>query len=602
TIIPRAGDASRIYQSTRIPLHDRDGKVQSICGIAVDITGLKTHEKQLHELAHFDMLTKLPNRISLGQRLQQAMRQALSNATCLAVIFIDLDNFKMINDAYGHGIGDAQLFALATRLKRVLREGDTLSRPGGDEFVAVIANLESEAACEPILRQLQEETSRPLTIEGNEYHITASLGVSFFPQDEHNIDADHLIRQADQAMYQAKQNGGDRCCRFDPLVQKHLRSQLAQLDRLRDALEAGEFLLHYQPKLNMRSGEIVGAEALIRWMHPEKGLLPPIQFLPLIENHDLMVRLGDWIIDSALEQLERWHAQGLKISVSINIASRQFQCPEFLDKLKIALYVHPSAVGYLDLEIVESSALEDLGKVTAIMRAGNELGVSFSLDDFGTGYSSLTYLKRLPAKHLKIDQSFVRNMLEDPEDLTILDGTIGLAESFGREIIAEGVETEGHAEILLRLGCDIGQGYAFARPMPAEQLVQWVEAWRNKHTTRDFRRVPRSDVPVLVALAEFRAWTRQAQEHLENPALSAPDSYDSLRLPAWIGNAQASPHAAQAVWPEIGTSHRALHEFSSLHLCAPKARKAKGRGGAALRDQFITLCNGMTRQVLSLLD
>ncbi|MBL8470286.1 MAG: EAL domain-containing protein [Rhodocyclaceae bacterium] len=602
TIKPLNSEISRIYQSTKIPLCDRDGLVQSICGISVDITELKTHEKQLHELAHFDILTKLPNRISLANRLQQAIHQADSRSTRLAVIYIDLDNFKVINDAYGHGVGDSQLLDLAKRLQGILRTGDTLARPGGDEFVAVLTQLDSEAACEAIIHDIQEEASRPLSIEGNEFHITASLGVSFYPQDEQHLDADHLIRQADQAMYQAKQNGGNRCYRFDPLLHKHLRSQLVQLERVRSALEAGEFVLYYQPKLNMRSGELVGVEALIRWMHPENGLVPPIQFLPLIENHDLIVVLGDWIIDSALEQLERWHAQGLNISVSINIASRQFQCPEFLDKLKVAMHLHPLAVGRLDLEIVESSALEDIAKVTAIMRAGNDLGITFSLDDFGTGYSSLTYLKRLPAKTLKIDQSFVRNMLEDPEDLTILDGTIGLAESFGREIIAEGVETEGHAEVLLRLGCDIGQGYAFAKPMPAEQLLPWLAAWRDKHARRNFRRVPRAEVAVLVALAEYRAWARQVQEHLRNPAAAAPATYESLRLCSWMDTARASRHASNPYWPAIGATDKALRDFSSEYLAPPKACADAGPDTEMLLQYVSAVSADMASQVMSLLD
>jgi EAL domain-containing protein (putative c-di-GMP-specific phosphodiesterase class I) len=280
-------------------------------------------------------------------------------------------------------------------------------------------------------------------------------------------------------MYQAKVAGKNRFHIFDSTQHSSLRVHYESLERIRRAVGRSEFVLYYQPKVNMRSGEVFGAEALIRWQHPELGLLAPAEFLPVIENHPLAVELGEWVIDTALTQIEIWRAAGLQLAVSVNIGARQLQHDDFFDRLRKILAAHPSVNPYLlELEILETSALEDVAQVSRLIESCAEIGVTFALDDFGTGYSSLTYLKRLRVDMLKIDQSFVRDMLDDPDDFAILQGVIGLAAAFRRRVIAEGVETVEHGASLLALGCELAQGYGIARPMPADEFPKWARAWK----------------------------------------------------------------------------------------------------------------------------
>ena len=459
-------------------VRNADGAVQQYVGLFSDITAIKEHQRQLEHIAHFDALTTLPNRVLLADRLQQAMAQALRRNQQVAVVYLDLDGFKAINDKYGHEVGDQVLVTLAQRMKQVLREGDSLARLGGDEFVAVLIDLEDLPASQPLLNRLLVACAQPVDLEDLSLQVSASLGVTAYPQ-ERDIDADQLLRQADQAMYQAKVAGKNRYHFFDAEQDSSIRGRHESVDRIRLALERHEFVLYYQPKVNMRSGQIIGAEALIRWQHPEKGLLAPAVFLPVIEDHALAVSVGEWVIDTALTQLEIWQAAGLDLGVSVNIGARQLQQSDFVDRLKIILAKHPQVnPTSLELEVLETSALKDIAQVSEVIEACAQIGVTFALDDFGTGYSSLTYLKRLRVAMLKIDQSFVRDMLEDPDDLAILQGIIGLAESFKRQVIAEGVETVAHGSLLLQLGCELAQGYGIARPMSSDQLPAWAASWQ----------------------------------------------------------------------------------------------------------------------------
>ena len=308
--------------------------------------------------------------------------------------------------------------------------------------------------------------------------LSASIGVSFYPQAD-PVDADQLLRQADQAMFQAKQSGKNRYHFFDTEGDRGVRSRHAEIERIALGLKNHEFVLFYQPKVQMHSGIVIGAEALIRWQHPQLGLLAPGAFLPALEQQALMVDLGDWVLEQALQQLAEWSGAGLHLPVSVNVDAMQLAQPDFVPKLRAALARHPELPpSLLELEVLETSVLGDLGSVTALLHQCRELGLSTSLDDFGTGYSSLTYLKHLPTQVLKIDQSFVRSMLDDPSDIAILQGVLSLARALGRLVIAEGVETSAHAQMLLRLGCLHGQGYAIARPMPAAQIPNWVAQWR----------------------------------------------------------------------------------------------------------------------------
>ena len=459
-------------------VRDGQGSTQHYVALFSDITAIKAHQSQLEHIAHFDALTNLPNRVLLADRLQQAMAQAQRRQQLVAVVFLDLDGFKEVNDLHGHESGDQVLITLAQRMKEALREGDTLARIGGDEFVAVLIDLEDPSASVPLLNRLLMAAALPVPVGDLTLQVSTSLGVTFYPQAQ-DVEADQLLRQADQAMYQAKLAGKKRYWVFDAAQDDSLRSHHESLERIRLALENNEFVLHYQPKVNMHTGQVVGAEALIRWQHPENGLLTPAAFLPVIEDHPLAVDVGDWVINTALSQMELWHAAGLDLPVSVNIGARQLQQANFVDRLQAILANHPLvSPTSLELEVLETSALADMAQVSQVIEACAQIGVKFALDDFGTGYSSLTYLKRLRVALLKIDQSFVRDMLDDPDDMAILQGVIGLAAAFKREVIAEGVETVAHGTALLHLGCELAQGYGIARPMPPEQMPAWAATWQ----------------------------------------------------------------------------------------------------------------------------
>jgi diguanylate cyclase (GGDEF)-like protein/PAS domain S-box-containing protein len=445
---------------------------------AKDITELKKHEKQLEYIAHYDTLTGLPNRILKTDRLRQAMVQLDRKENGhIAVLYLDLDGFKEVNDTYGHSVGDQLLIDVSSRMKSVLREGDTLSRLGGDEFVAVITDLEDVSAAIPLVKRLLAAASKPVAIEDHLIQVSASIGVTFFPQAA-DVDGDQLIRQADQAMYEAKQFGKNRYHVFDPTYDQNIRAHHENIERIREALENEEFVLYFQPKVNMQSGEIIGSEALIRWNHPQRGIVSPAEFLPIIEEHSLSIEIGEWVIDAALKQLQEWKELGIDLHVSVNIGAKQLLQANFIDRLEDIFCKYSAAVvELLEMEMLETSALEDVVKAANAIERCKNMGVHFSLDDFGTGYSSLSYLKRLPVMTLKIDQSFVRDMLEDPDDLAILEGIIGLASAFKKSVIAEGVETIEHGKYLLKLGCKLAQGYAIARPMPPLEFLKWRELW-----------------------------------------------------------------------------------------------------------------------------
>ena len=452
------------------------GETQHYVALFTDITALKENERKLEHVAHYDALTGLPNRVLLADRLQQSMLRCQRKGLSLAVAFLDLDGFKAVNDRHSHDQGDKLLVALAQRLKGALREGDTLSRMGGDEFVAVLVDLEQPQDCEPVLTRLLHAAADPLQLDEHLLQVSASIGVTIYPSD--GVEPDLLIRHADQAMYQAKQAGKNRFHLFDVAHDIAVKTQREETARIRQGLQDGEFVLHYQPKVNMRTGAVIGAEALIRWQHPERGLLAPAAFLPSIENHPISIDVGEWVIATALRQMADWKALGLDVPVSVNIDAMQLQKEGFSQRLSQLLDQQPQVPArWLCLEILETNALEDIALVSDIMRRCQALGVRFALDDFGTGYSSLTYLKRLGAEEIKIDQSFVRDMLVDPDDLAIVQGVIGLAQAFHRNVVAEGVETVEHGARLLPLGCHLAQGYGIARPMPAQDLAQWAAQW-----------------------------------------------------------------------------------------------------------------------------
>lgn len=457
-------------------VRDVFGNVVHYVSMFTDITDLKAHQQQLEYSADHDVLTGLPNRSLLAKNLTLALKQSKQHGKVTALAYLDLDGFKKINDTYGHNMGDQFLIAIATRLKKALRVGDFLARIGGDEFIAVLNNLDKTSDCEPILQGMLTAASQKVICSGESLKISTSIGVTLYP--ENGTDPDLLLRQADQAMYIAK-DAGKSCYRFFDIDSSEAnQTRRKSLENIREAFEKKEFVLYYQPKINMKTSEVVGVEALIRWQHPQQGILLPDDFLPIIEGHLISIKIGEWVIDTALKQISLWQAQGLTIPVSVNIGASQLQSSKFVSRLAVALAVYPEiSPELLELEILETSALEDVTQVSELMNRCLQMGIKFSLDDFGTGYSSLTYLKRLPADFLKIDQSFVQDMLTDSSDLAIVKAVIGLADIFNRGVIAEGVETKAHGDKLLSLNCTIAQGYGISRPMPADDFPLWLERW-----------------------------------------------------------------------------------------------------------------------------
>lgn len=468
-----------------------NGKSVRLTGIFQDISEQKAIQRKLELTnknlekanaalllsAHYDELTGLPNRILLSDRMQQAMTKSSRNNKLIAVAFIDLDGFKGINDSYGHNVGDQFLRMITQKLQMSLRGGDTLARIGGDEFVAVIDELNKPEDSHPALWRLLAAAANEVDVDGHRLKTTASIGVTFYPQI--NCSPDQLLRQADQAMYKAKQLGKNCWHVFDIEQDSAFKHKLEELDRIRLALHNEEFVLFYQPKIDLRSKQLIGMEALIRWNHPERGILPPVAFLPILEFDVLSIELGEWVIKTALTQLEEWHGTQMDVPISVNISPMQLQHPDFIVRLQEMLVKFPKRnLKNLEFEILESSAIEDIDLASGVIKQCKKLGISFSIDDFGTGYSSLSYLKQISAEYLKIDQSFVRDMLVDADDRTIIKGIIELSKAFNLKVIAEGVETPAHGEELMALGCFLAQGYGIARPMPASDLPNWVKRWQ----------------------------------------------------------------------------------------------------------------------------
>jgi diguanylate cyclase (GGDEF)-like protein/PAS domain S-box-containing protein len=468
----------RVYPEdlTVVQVRDEDGSPLRYIGIFTDISQVKAQEAQLRHLAHYDQLTGLPNRALLADRMGVALAQSERSGERLAVCYLDLDHFKPINDRFGHAAGDRLLQEVARRLREALRGGDTVARLGGDEFVLLLVGMADVAHCQASLDRVLHCVTQPIAVEGSMVAVTASIGATIFPDDQ--VDADTLLRHADQSLYAAKDAGRNRAHIFNPRLDDSVRERRASLARLDKALAAGEFVLHYQPKVDMRAGTVLGVEALIRWRHPERGLLLPEEFLHVLDHSELEIRLGEWVIASALAQMEQWRAGGLDLAVSVNIAPPHLARADFTARLQELIELHAGTPrSRLELEVLESVALDDIAHVSGVIEACQRIGVAFALDDFGTGYSSLSYLKHLHVDRIKIDQSFISDMLGNPEEQAIVGGVIGLANAFHIEVLAEGVETVAQARRLTELGCDQGQGYGIARPMPAEDVPRWVAGW-----------------------------------------------------------------------------------------------------------------------------
>lgn len=465
-------------------LRDDAGNIINYLGLFSDVTEAKQQQQALEVLAHFDPLTQLPNRTLFADRFAQAISHSKRTESLLAVCYLDLDGFKQVNDHFGHETGDHLLVEVAKRIKLKLREGDTVCRLGGDEFALLFENLQSVQQCEDALARIHQALADPFELGQRQVRIAASSGVTIYPLDFE--DPDILLRHADQSMYQAKLDGRNRYRIYEHLAGQssrvdHRPSRLEQaLTEVGQALIDNQFCMYYQPRVNIKTGEVVGAEALIRWRHPQRGVLAPSEFLPIVENTSLEIDLSNWVLRQAFQQMQIWHEQGLDFQVSVNISPRHLQWPDFLKTLETLLAEYPQIhSSQLELEVLESSVLEDLISIgETLKQCYHELGISWALDDFGTGYSSLAHLRHLTINTVKIDQSFVRNMIDDPDDMAIVESVIALARAFKREAVAEGLEDVEHGIFLIDLGCSIAQGRAIADAMPAADIANWVSHYR----------------------------------------------------------------------------------------------------------------------------
>ncbi len=441
-----------------------------------DITALKNHARELDRAANYDDLTGLPNRQLLEERLRTARKHADRQRRSLSICYLDLDGFKAINDRLGHAAGDRTLRTLSERLTRALRSGDTVARIGGDEFVLLLQGDDNHDA---VYQRILATIGDPVPVGDQSVTLTASLGITRYPED--GADAEGLIRHADQAMYSAKEKGRNQYHFFDPGLDEHRRNRRNQLMEITRALENEEFELYFQPQIRITDCQLLGFEALIRWNHPAKGLVSPGEFLPIVENSHLEVPLGQWVLKEAIHQMHAWKEAGEDLAVSINISAPHLMDRSFADYLESYLYSHPEVnPGQITLEVLESTALEDTKRASNVLARCQTLGLQVALDDFGTGFSSLTYLRTLPVDIIKIDQSFVRNMLEDANDHAIVESVIFLAQRFAHPVLAEGVETMEHARALRHMGCNFVQGYGIARPMPASEVLGWARQWQER--------------------------------------------------------------------------------------------------------------------------
>ena len=433
---------------------------------------LERANDKLVQAALHDPLTQLPNRSLLQDRIEQTLEKALRRGHRVAVMFCDLDGFKAVNDAYGHQLGDRLLVAVSERVARLLRPQDTLARLGGDEFVVVLAIDEPEDAV-VVAERIIASLSDPFLIEAAELQVSASLGIALYPEDA--TSERELMGHADAAMYHTKQSGRNGYTFFTPSMQVSANRQLRLLQDLRRATERGELLLHYQPKFMASGAPAVGAEALLRWQHPELGLLGPDVFIPIAERSGLIVPIGEWVLDQACAQLRQWHDGGHPHwTMAVNLSPLQFAANGLLEMVKATLHRHGLAPERLTLEITETTAMKDVESSLLILNALTTLGVRIAIDDFGTGYSSLLYLKRMPATELKIDRAFVRELEESAEDAAIVASIVALGRSLQLQVVAEGVETAGQRDYLSDLGCDQLQGYHLGRPMPADEFLRKV--------------------------------------------------------------------------------------------------------------------------------
>ncbi len=472
-LIRRDGHESAIEDSAA-PIHDRQGLVTGAVIVFHDVSEARAMALEMSHRAQHDMLTNLPNRTLLMDRLSRAIETSRRNGTRLAVQFLDLDGFKHINDSLGHAIGDKLLQSVAKRLLGCVRTSDTVSRMGGDEFVIILSEITNARDAGVKAKKILEALGVPHIVDQSRLSITTSIGVTIYPNDGQN--ADTLFKNADLAMYRAKEKGPNNYQFFESGMNVRAMERQWVEESLRHALERDEFLLHYQPKIDLKTGEITGVEALIRWQHPDRGLLAPLQFISIAEDCGLMLPIGRWALRESCRQAKAWQGAGLRpIQMAVNVSSVEFRSDNFLEGVQTILKDTRLEPRYLELELTESVLMRHVQFTAPALQKLKAMGVHLAIDDFGTGYSSLSYLKQFPIDTLKVDQSFVREIAADTDDATIVSAVISMSRGLNHRVIAEGVETTEQVEFLQAHGCDEGQGYYFSQPLPAAQFAKLLE-------------------------------------------------------------------------------------------------------------------------------
>ncbi len=472
------GETLRWYQISANPLplaneSQGQGKCAAVVAILTDVTWMKLRHSVIEDLAKVDPLTRLPNRRLFFEQLDRAINMAARAKKRLAVCYLDLDGFKPVNDKFGHSAGDRLLQEIAQRITPQLRGGDCVGRLGGDEFAILLTDIANIEDVQRVLARILDALREPITVGGDQVtSVSGSVGVAVYPVD--GTDGTTLIRCADQAMYIAKRHGKNRIELYDQAIDRQIEERRQLISAIAEGLKNDEFRLWFQPKVNMLSGEVIGVEALVRWQHPGRGLLSPGDFLNVIDNHDLITQLGDWVIADALNHWESWREAGLDIAISINAAPRQIADPEFYSKLKGMLALHPAfPPSHLQIEIMEVSSADGFEGVREVIAQCRGLGVSFAIDDFGTGSSSLSQLRLLHVDTLKIDSTFVDSMMKNHDDFLYVQGIVAVAHALGNQVVAEGMASPQQGARLFSAGCHLVQGYGVTKPMPPEEIVLW---------------------------------------------------------------------------------------------------------------------------------
>lgn len=547
------------------PIKDKNGQTIGAVITATDITEFIEHRQRLEHLASYDALTQLPNRLLLDERMRISLARGRRSGDMVAVCMLDLDSFKPVNDKLGHKAGDELLREVAIRLQESIRGDDTVARIGGDEFALLLCGIHKASECEQTLARILSRVSQPYQIAGEIVRIGASAGIALFPSD--STDADLLLRHADTALYQAKLAGKNRFQFFDRRLDMRLQANRVLLRKIEKAIRGTEFILYYQPIVDCQNGSVESVEALIRWRHPVLGLLTPSEFLPLIDQDDLSIALGEWVIAEALRQIAAWHAGGLDLDIGVNVSSRHLVQPDFSARLAAMLAEHPPEISrHLRIEVAESTAMADISTTAEVIRKCHQLGIRVAIDHFGVGYASLLHLKRLIADTLKVDQSFIQNMLDVPEDLAIVGGVVGFAAPFGCQVVAEGVESIEHLLTLLELGCNLIQGYSLARPMLPGKLEDWLRSfqpdplWRLSSTARPSR----DHFELLLAEANHRAWVNHVLDLChQGQYIDALADERQCPFGIWLDKPGTQRFRRYEEFRRIEQHHNTIHQMAS---------------------------------------